>query len=183
MPRYIGADGINVLKTYVDASYAVHPDIRGHTGGAMSLGKGVFHTKCAKQKLNTKSSTETEVVGASNYLPWTLWATRFLKEQGYTLTDNIFYQHNQSAMRLEQNGRLSCGEESRHIHIRYFFIADVIKRENIKINHCRTDKMVADYYTKPLQGTLFRKMRDALMGLTSFPIEERVEIKKHPMLQ
>ena len=86
-------------------------------------------------------------------------------------------------MKLEQNGRLSCGEKSRHIHIRYFFIADVIKRENIKIEHCRTDKMVADYYTKPLQGTLFRKMRDALMGLTSFPIEERVEIKKHPMLQ
>ena len=105
-------------------------------------------------------------MGASDYLPWTLWASRFLKEQGYALTDNMFYQDNPNAMKLEQNGRLSCGEKSRHIHIRYFFIADVIKRENIKIEHCRTDKMVADYYTKPLQGTLFRKMRDALMGLT-----------------
>ena len=47
--------------------------MRGYTGGAMTLGKGVFHTKCAKQKLNTKSSSETEVMGASDYLPWTLW--------------------------------------------------------------------------------------------------------------
>ena len=86
-------------------------------------------------------------------------------------------------MKLEQNGRLSWGEKSRHIHIRYFFIADVIKQESIKINHCRTDKIVTDYYTKPLQGTLFCNMRDVIMGLTPFQIEEHVEIKKHPIPQ
>ena len=37
--------------------------------------------------------------------------------------------------------------------------------------------MIADYFTKPLQGSLFRKMRDIIMGVTSFPVEERVEIR------
>ena len=29
-----------------------------------------------------------------------------------------------------------------------------------------TDDMIADFYTKPLQGDLFRKMRDNIMGIT-----------------
>ena len=35
--------------------------------------------------------------------------------------------------------------------------------------------MIADYYTKPLQGALFRKMRNIVMGLAPFPAEERVD--------
>ena len=38
--------------------------------------------------------------------------------------------------------------------------------------------MVADYYTKPLQGSLFRKMRDIVMGITPFPDEERVGLNE-----
>ena len=34
--------------------------------------------------------------------------------------------------------------------------------------------MIADFHTKPLQGSLFRKMRDILMGIAPFPEEERV---------
>ena len=45
----------------------------------MSLGVGVFNQKSTKQKLYTKSSTETEVVGASDYLPYTIWTKRFLE--------------------------------------------------------------------------------------------------------
>ena len=54
------------------------------------------------------------------------------------------------------------------------FIKDILKRENIELIHFPTERMVADYYTKPLQGALFRKFRDILMGLAPFPDEERV---------
>ena len=180
MPRIIGANSFNMLQTWVDASYAVHHDMRGHTGGLMSLGVGVFNQKSTKQKLNTKSSTETEVVGASDYLPYTIWTKRFLEAQGYKINTNVFYQDNQSAMKMEMNGKASCGEKSRHIDIRYFFIKDVIKREDIDIIHCSTKIMLADFYTKPLQGSLFRKMRDIIMGISPFPIEERVEGNEGP---
>ena len=78
-----------------------------------------------------------------------------------------------SAMRLESNGLKSCGEKSRHIDIRFFFIKDVLKRENIELRHCPTDRMIADYFTKPLQGSLFRKMKAVIMGVTSFPVEKK----------
>ena len=55
-------------------------------------GLGVFNPKSAKQKINTKSSTEAETVGSSDYLPMTIWTVRFLKFQGVTVTYNIYYQ-------------------------------------------------------------------------------------------
>ena len=34
--------------------------------------------------------------------------------------------------------------------------------------------MIADFYTKPLIGSLFKKMRDIVIGLAPFPVEECV---------
>ena len=179
MPRIISACTFDIMFTYVDASYAPHPDMRSHTGGLMSFGLGVINTKSSKQKLNTKSSTEAELIGASDYIPWTLWTKWFLNAQGYKVNQNIFFQDNQSAMKLETNGIKSSGEKTRHIIIRYFFIKDVIKREAIDLKYCPTEAMVADFFTKPLQGKLFKSLRDVIMGLSPLPptltLEERVE--------
>jgi hypothetical protein len=92
----LGADDLTVMNTWVDASYAVHKDFKSHTGGAVSFGRGAVVCKSAKQKLNTKSSTEAELVGASDYLPYPIWGKRLLKGQGYYLKENIFHQDNQS---------------------------------------------------------------------------------------
>ena len=46
-------------------SYAVHNDMRNHTGGGLSMGRGLIHSKSSKQNLNTKSSTESEVATPS----------------------------------------------------------------------------------------------------------------------
>ena len=98
--------------------------MRSHTGGTMSLGQGTLHAKSSKQKLNTKSSTEAEVVGMSDYIPYNIWFLNFLKSQGYEIKQNVVYQDNQSAIRMEKNGRNSCMGNSRHINIRYFFVKD-----------------------------------------------------------
>jgi hypothetical protein len=101
--RILGADDLSVLRTRVDASYAVHENMKSHTGGAISFGTGAVMCKSTKQKLNTKSSTEAKVVGMSDYIPNTIWL-RILEAQGYSVMSNILYQDNQSAMHLEKNG-------------------------------------------------------------------------------
>jgi hypothetical protein len=63
----LGADDLNTIQTWVDASYAVHPDMKSHTGGVISMGIVGLMCKSTKQKLNTKSSTEAELVGATDY--------------------------------------------------------------------------------------------------------------------
>ena len=69
-----------------------------HKGGIISTGKGTGIHNCSKQKLNTKSLIESEVVGVSDFLPYTIWASYFLKAYGYELKRNIFYQDNTSTI-------------------------------------------------------------------------------------
>ena len=194
MTRTMGAKDLDWMQTWVDVSFAVHPDYTSHTGGAISLGHGVIMTKSTKQKLNTKSTTESELVGASDYLPCTIWAKMFLEAQGHTIKTNNFAQDNESAQRLAKNGRTSSGQRSRHFGIRHFFIHDRIKTEKLNIHHCPTTAMLADFFTKPLQGALFRKFRDVIMGIKPLdalfdivetPLEERVgnEETKRPGLE
>jgi hypothetical protein len=160
----IGADNLTNMDTWIDASYAVHYDMKSHTGGAISLGRGAVMSKSLKHKLNVKSSTKAELVGASDYVPNSLWAARFLKHQGYPLKNNYLHQDNQSAMKMERNRRTSCGQKSRHIDIRYFFIKDRIDSGELDVVYCPTEMMVADFFTKPLQGALFKKLRAVIMG-------------------
>ena len=63
--------------------------MRSQTGGTMSFGWGVLHGRSSKQKLNTKSSTEAELVGMSEYLPYNIWLLNFLHAQGCKVHSNI----------------------------------------------------------------------------------------------
>ena len=158
------ADNLRVIKWYVDASYAVHPDYRSHTGAVMTMGRGTVQAMSKKQKTNTRSSTVAELVGADDAATMILWTGLFMQEQGYTLEKNILFQDNMSAILLETNGKRSAGKRSRAINIRYFFLTDQVEKGNLIIQYCPTDLMWADYMTKPLQGEKFRKFRDDILG-------------------
>ena len=54
-----------------------------------------------------KSSTESEIVGLSEYLPYTLWMGYFLEAQGYKIRKSTVIQDNTSALKIEKNGRNS----------------------------------------------------------------------------
>lgn len=164
LPLTLEADNTHVVKWWVDASFAVHPDMKSHTGATMSMGKGSVYSTSVRQKLNTKSSTEAELVGVDDVMPMVLWTRYFLEAQGYNV-DTDMCQDNQSAMLLEKNGRASSGKRTRHINIRYFFVADRVKSGEVRSKHCPTDDMLGDYFTKPLQGSKFRKFRNQILNI------------------
>ena len=78
------------MEWYVDVTFGVHPNYKGHTGAAMKFkaGKGSPIQKSSKQKLNTSSSTTCELVGVDDTLPKILWVPLFLRDQGYIVTSN-----------------------------------------------------------------------------------------------
>ena len=57
LPLTLSANGTGMLIWYVDGSYGVHPNMRGHSGGGLSMGTGFPISSYKKQKLNTRSST------------------------------------------------------------------------------------------------------------------------------
>ena len=71
---------------------------------------------------------------------------------------------------------MSSNQRTRHINIRYFFLKDRINKEEISVVHCPTEYMIANFFTKPLQGAKFIEFRDIIMGntLNEYPIQERV---------
>ena len=98
-----------------------------------------------KQKINTRSSTEAELVGVNDALGMVLWVRHFMEAQGYTVGDNVVFQDNQSAILLEKNGRRSSSKKTRHIEIRYYFITDNIDRGTVRVAYCPTDNMISDF--------------------------------------
>ncbi len=71
-------DDLGLLKWYVDGSHNVHGDCRGCPGAMFSMGKGAAVSYLRKMKLNTRSSTETELVGADMFMP-----ENFIQSQGF----------------------------------------------------------------------------------------------------
>ena len=104
-PLILSTNGSGVLMWYVNASFAVHPNMRSHTGGGLTLGRGFPIVSSPKQKLNTRSSTESKLVGVDNMMPIIVWSCYFLMTQGYGVTQNLLLQDNKSSMLLEKTGK------------------------------------------------------------------------------
>ena len=160
----LSADDLHVIKWYVDVAFAVHPDFKSHTGGIMTYGGGAAQSMSRKQKLNTRSSTESELVGADDMSTLILWTRLFMEAQGYPIKKNILYQDNKSTILLETNGKRSSSKRTRAINIRYFFLTDQIEKGNLHVEYCPTTEMIGDYMSKPLQGKLFQKFKKKIMG-------------------
>ena len=165
MPLILSANGSGILKWWVDGSFAVHPNMRGHTGGGLTMGRGFPIVTSTKQKLNTRSSTESELVAVDDCMPAILWTRYFMEAQGYGVRENIVYQDNKSAILLEKNGKASSSKRTKHINIRYYFVTDRIAKGELSVEWCPTGDMIGDFMTKPNQGALFCKFRDQIMGV------------------
>jgi hypothetical protein len=170
MPLILSANGSGILKWHVDGSYTVHPNMRGHTGGGLMMGQGCPISTSTKQKLNTRSSTESELVAVDDLMPSILWTRHFLEAQEYAVKENVILQDNRSAILLEKNGKASSSKRTKHISVRYFFVTDMVKKDRVSIDWCPTDDMIADFWTKPEQGAAFARNRDLIMG-KSTPIQ------------
>ena len=130
----------------------------------MTMGEGAIQTICSKQKLNTQSLTELELVGGDDSITKILWTRLFIKAQRYKIKQNVLYQDNKSTILLIENGRKSAGKQSRAINIRYFFIADQQEKGLVNAKYCLTTHMWANPMTKLLQGLEFKRRADQLMG-------------------
>ena len=45
-----------------------------------------------------------------------------------------------------------------------FFVKDQVDKGKLSTEYCPNHLMIADYFTKPLQGKMFRDMKKLIMG-------------------
>ena len=108
--------------------------------------------------------TTAKLVGVADYLPQILSHYLFMKEQGFPIKNSMILQDNKLAILLEINSWHSYSKRIQYINIYYFYIKDLIEQGEVKIDYCPTERMLADFFSKPLQGNLFWKFRDVVLG-------------------
>jgi hypothetical protein len=146
------------------------------------MGRGFPMVPSSKQKLNTRSSTESEIVGAGNFMPAICWTRYFMEFQGYTVNDNIVYQDNKISILLEKNWKAFSSKRTKHINVPYFFITDRIRNNEVSVIWCPTGDMIVDFAkSKPLKGALFKKFRDMSMGVVPAKDPGTGQFKTMPM--
>ena len=97
------------------------------------MGRGYWISTLTKQMLNTRSSTESEMISVRNCMPSIWWTRLFLEAQGYDVSKIIIYQYNKSAILLEKNDKASSGKRTKHINMRYFFETDRIQKGDVLV--------------------------------------------------
>lgn len=168
----------------MEALFAVHKDFRSHTGGSLSLGTVSLLLLSMKRKVNTKSSTENELVDCdyvTNFMVWLKlfmsWKMKDHKESDKTKLIgkwNVLLQDNTSAILLELFGKRSSTKQTRHLSIKYHYMTSKLNDKMITaVIYQPIKEMVANYLSKPLQGLLFRKHRNAILGITE---QDKVEV-------
>ena len=155
------------LQVYCDASYATHSDAKSHSGSVITIGMkgGPILTSSKKQKIVSRSSTEAELIALHDGLANVVWLRRLMEELGYDHGPSVVYQDNMSTISLAKTGPSSSGK-SKHIHVRYFYVKQLIDDKQITVEHKPTELMLADILTKPLVGKLFIRLRAMLLNLT-----------------
>ena len=142
-----------------------------------------------KQTLNTKSSTEAELVGCDNSMNMVVWTKLFMGWQTKDAEEKhktnllgkkvIIQQDNTAAIRMERFGKRSSTKRTRHLSIRYYYITNLLKEGFITaITYMPIAEMVSDYLTKPLQGSVFRKHRNCILGITEMEEAEALQSYK-----
>ena len=129
----------------------------------VTLGEGCIISSSKVQKLNSKSSTEAEIIAVSDGMNIPLWLADFIFHQGYKKQSVRLEQDNQSCITLLTKGR-STAETTRFIEIRKFWISDYIRIGAVEIVYVPTEEMTSDYFTKPLQGATFEKTAKKILG-------------------
>ena len=74
---------------------------------------------------------------------------------------------NKSAIALTKNPMFHG--RSKHINIKFHYIRELVKNQEIELEFCRSENQVADIFTKPLKTNVFEKLK-MMLGVIDFTI-------------
>jgi hypothetical protein len=155
----------DVVRAQVDSDYCGNKsDVKSTTGYVIWLYGSVIYTESRKQRATTLSTTEAELVAASDCVKMLRYIRRILTEDFRMDIPAIpLGEDNQGCIHLSHDG----GNWKRKRHIRVansYLYEEVTIHRLVKIQYVKSEENVADMMTKCLPAPLFTKHRDTLMG-------------------
>jgi hypothetical protein len=147
---------------YTDADYGGDTDTGKSTSGyVFKIGHGVISWMSKKQPTVACSTTEAEYIALWEGAKHTYWLRTLLMELGYLQTKpTIINEDNQGCLTIAKYPKINA--RTKHINIKFHYIRELIANKDIEVVDCRSEKMLADTMTKPLDKILFQKFRNEL---------------------
>ena len=160
--KFTAAEGSSELVGYSDADWAGDPDTRRSTSGyVFRIGDGTVSWCSKKQATVAKSSTEAEYVALSMATQEAIWLRRLMSDLGKMIdSPTKIYEDNQGAIELAKNAKYH--NRTKHIDICHHFVRERVSMNEITIDYCPSEEMVADVMTKGLPTAKFTRLREML---------------------
>lgn len=149
------------LKGFTDADYAGCTESRkSRSGFVFLLNDGPISWSSQRQSIVALSTAEAEYVALANGAKEAIWLCKMLNELQIEHTTVPLFVDNQSAIKLAENAEFH--KRSKHIDVRFHFVRDLVKRQDIEIKFVKSKDQLADIFTKPLSKQQFCYLRECL---------------------
>ncbi|KAI3646031.1 hypothetical protein MP228_008959 [Amoeboaphelidium protococcarum] len=167
----LGGHHGTVIQGWSDADWAGDIDQRRSTGGyVFKLADSPVSWSSKLQNVVALSSCESEYIALANSAKEALWLRQLMKDINCEQDDaTVINEDNQGSIAMVKGG--NGHSRSKHIDVRHHFIRYCVKKGDLRIVYCPTEKMIADIMTKALPAQKFLELRD-LLGMVqsnSFP--------------
>jgi hypothetical protein len=150
-----------ILIGYSDSDYAgCKIDRKSTSGTCQLLGISLVSWSSRKQNSVALSTAEAEYVSAGSCCAQLLWMKQTLLDYGVKFDCTPLLCDNESAVKIATNHVQH--KRTRHIDMCYHFLRDHVSKGDIMMEGVRTDDQLTDIFTKPLDETLFCKLRSEL---------------------
>ena len=163
------------LVAYSDASWADDPKTRRSVGGyAVLVAGGVVSWRSKQQTLVATSTTESELVAASDTTKEVLSLRKLAVDVGEAPQGpTTIFEDNQAAIAISSNP--ASHGRTKHFDVAQLFVRERVKTNEVALKYISTKDMVADTLTKPLTRAKFEQHRSA-MGMVSLSTRTRRSI-------
>ena len=162
--RVMRHDSDDIFRIMSDGGHNCHKNFRGQNGIVYKMGNNVIHIKCSKQKLQSRSTAETELITMDIAVEEGLWLKDLTISMGATINKNRstpLFQDNKSSILIANRGY----SRNKHIAKRFAKIQEQVEAKKIHLVYERSDDLVADFFTKGLTGKKFKKFRYKLLNM------------------
>jgi hypothetical protein len=147
---------------YSDADYATNPgDRKSISGYGFMYAGGMVSWRSKKQPVVAHSSSESELIALDGAAREGLWLASLFHELSRPIELPMqLWEDNQGTINVTKNPVNHVG--MKHIDVRYFAIRDWIREGKLKVDYLQTTDMLADAFTKPLNGAMLRRLCEGM---------------------
>ena len=135
------------------------------TGYVFTYAQAAISWGCKKQPTIALSSCEAEIVALSEAAKEAVYLADFLAELGFPArSPTQLATDNTGARDLSYNPEHH--DRVKHVERRHFFIRELVEQQRVVVPYVNTHANLADFFTKPLSGKNFFRLRNAIMNVS-----------------